>query len=469
MYATPAHIARVLTKHVPKQMTRLLEPAVGDGALILPILRRLERQDTTLVCVDTDASAIAGVKTKLSRFKFVSKCINQDFLLWGTTEQPHSFDCILMNPPFAGTRAHSRRINSEFLIDVPIQAKKKLPIEAAFVCVALRLLATNGRLLSVLPSSVVNSESLHWLRSLLLSKGSIECVYEFPSRTFANVDSKIYLLVFKKGRTSGRIKLIGSGAEVVQSFSRSNQSNFPIRFDFDYHSSLKRMNTLKQYKLLKWTPIGEVASVIRGTVSSAPRIAGVVHSTDYTDHEWKLPLGSLTNSSNRGTIQCGDLLVRRVGRNNHNTLGDACLVVGRLATDCLFIIRPHFCIQSVELHFALEMLFGLGWSANLLERGTGARYYCKSSLEQLYIPLSACNVFVECFELFVLGRIERDSEKMNTAVSKATLSLETSNFPKISKLQPDAKSLNVLPRDKRNQSVPTFTGVPPKDVCYKTI
>ena len=73
-----------------------------------------------------------------------------------------------------------------------------MPLEAAFLCRALELLADGGRLLAIVPCSVVMSESLQWLREELLSQGAIRFVHELPPRSFPGVDSRMYLLVLQQ-------------------------------------------------------------------------------------------------------------------------------------------------------------------------------------------------------------------------------------------------------------------------------
>ena len=420
MYDTPAHLARQLVRHVPKRLSRLLDPAAGKGALLHPLLRRFERHHTQVVCVDTDSDALNELRDAFLDRKFHGDYVNEDFLTWGVEQMPLSFDCVLMNPPFAAARVDCRTVDLTQLNDEVGQPVAPMPLEAAFICVAHRLLAAGGRLLAVLPCSIIMSESLQWLRSFLFRTGSIEYVYEFPPRTFKTVDSKVYLLVFKKGPLRRRVQLIRPESSRTRRLSLPLQNEAPQRLDFDFHNGRVRMQTLTRKTNLEWTLLGKVARIFRGTVPSAPRPAGVVHSTDFSRGRWRRPVHEPTIDTTRGRLRFGDLLIRRVGRNSHLTLGDARLVAGLMATDCLFVIRPNDDISSLKILFAIKSLQGLDWLPTLLERGTGARYFCKSSLEQLPVPLAAPDVYSDSFLSFSRADAAGCVDEVSAAISRAT-------------------------------------------------
>ena len=399
MYDTPPHLANELVRHVPKRLVRVLEPAVGKGALLLPLLHRFKKQHTHLVCVDIDADSLNKVHAALQPRGIDADCVNEDFLNWATLQPTSSFDCILMNPPFAGSRRDCRRLQVAQPDGSDHRSNAPIPTEAAFIYLAHRLLAPGGRLLAILPCSVIMSESLGWLRSLLFRTGSIDYVYEYPAGTFRTVDSKVYLLVFRKGRPRPT-QLVKPVLQQSKRLTLPRQTEAPPRLDFDYHAGDLRMRILQHHTTLRWKPLSDVALIFRGTVPSAPRPEGVVHSTHFTNGGWHPPVGQNTTRAVHGQIRHTDLLVRRVGRNNHLTLGDARLVGGFYATDCLFVIRPKPDVSSRTLLFALKSILALDWLPACLERGTGARYFSKSTLERLPVPLAASTVYAAAFRRF---------------------------------------------------------------------
>ena len=57
-HVTPPEIARALARHAPKSVTRVLDPAVGDGSLLLPLLDRVCHSRCEVTAVDIDPAAI---------------------------------------------------------------------------------------------------------------------------------------------------------------------------------------------------------------------------------------------------------------------------------------------------------------------------------------------------------------------------------------------------------------------------
>ena len=137
MYDTPSHLAHKLVRHVPKRLTRVLEPAVGKGALLRPLLRRFQNQNPRLVCIDIDADSLDEVHTVLQSRGIQAEYVNKDFLDWATLQPASSFDCILMNPPFAGSRRDCRRLQVPSLksvnIDLPRQSRPRRPLPTSLI------------------------------------------------------------------------------------------------------------------------------------------------------------------------------------------------------------------------------------------------------------------------------------------------------------------------------------------------
>ena len=52
-YDTPIKLAQILAEHVPTNVRKILEPSVGTGILLEPIIAQSD-QITEVVCIDTD-------------------------------------------------------------------------------------------------------------------------------------------------------------------------------------------------------------------------------------------------------------------------------------------------------------------------------------------------------------------------------------------------------------------------------
>jgi 16S RNA G1207 methylase RsmC len=141
-HETPSEIASVLARHIPRNPSSILDPCVGNGALLAPVLSRLSWNVAKVTCIDTDASVLGTVRATLShRLNGKLETRTENFIDWAK-KSVKRFDCIVMNPPFCGKRTDWTEIGSG--------EQRKIPIEGEFVRQAIALLNNNGVLLAVL-------------------------------------------------------------------------------------------------------------------------------------------------------------------------------------------------------------------------------------------------------------------------------------------------------------------------------
>jgi len=128
-YATKGEIGKEAASRLAAEPGMLCcEPSAGTGdlAALLP-------KETTL-CIE-----IARVRAKVLDAKGYNT-VNADFLSWAEQNPQAQFDRILMNPPFSKGRAK------------------------AHLCAASRLLKEDGRLVAILPASMLNTAPLEGIR-----------------------------------------------------------------------------------------------------------------------------------------------------------------------------------------------------------------------------------------------------------------------------------------------------------------
>ena len=203
-YDTPIKLAQILAEHVPTNAHRILEPSVGTGILLEPIIARSD-QITEVVCIDIDKKILGKVEqrfqatlgTKLETF-------HADFLSWSSVNlvarKYRSFDCVVMNPPFSGRAQNQVKIDLDKEFPNFGKGAKLVPLEGAFILRSIKLLNSGGKLLAILPSSIISSIKNIWFRNLITSLGAVQYVHEFPKRTFKGLESMVYLFVFQKDR-----------------------------------------------------------------------------------------------------------------------------------------------------------------------------------------------------------------------------------------------------------------------------
>ena len=429
-YETPAEVARVLASHAPRNFRSVLDPAVGNGALLTPLVDRFRRNGSRVVCLDFDSEALL----ELERDKELMNSgdivrIHTDFLEWTNDEDGDGFDCIVMNPPFSGKNIHLQEWNWTWSGNSEINMRRYMPIEAAFLCKACYFLRDGGRLLCVLPCSVIMSESLRWIRKLLPKIGSIRSVHELPSRSFPRVESRMYLMVFEKGSKRRVVDLfnqdLGTHSRIRLA---ANQQESHERLDFSYHRAAEEIDLLRKRICYGWSRLGDLARVFRGDVESPIGMTRAVHTTDFVNGFWRGPDGGeMTKGFDEGRAAIdGDILVKRVARHLCSSFG---LYVGESSmrcSDCVVILRPKNFDEAERLLFALRSLMELGWTHSLLERGTGARYITIGSLVDLWVPIELFEVFPIQFSYFVDALRNRAKSKMDDATKSV---VECINYP----------------------------------------
>lgn len=405
---TPHDVASVLTRHAPRTIRALLDPAVGAGNLIAPLCTRLKSQNTKVYCVDSDFAAVSCLS---DRYRAVlpsrTRIIHSDFLEWSSGRRNRKFDCIVMNPPFSATKANLHQLERPVGDCDAKTTWRWMPIEAAFLCRAIDLLEHQGRLLAIVPCSIVMAESMQWLRNEILSRGAIRFVHELPPRSFPGVESRMYLLVFDKGVRQRQISLLNHDLREPEHLKLRLAETSVSRLDFGYVNAGVRIDKLRKVKGLNWTPLGDVAFVIRGDITSPKGPTCAVHSTDFRSGFWRESErhdATIVECDDR-RLRRGDILMSRVGRNAYQTCGRGIGIQGMACSDCIIIIRPNNVRMGSRILFALRVVLSQEWAKPLVERGTGASYISHRSLLELPIPLGACERYSRLFEKF--DRAER--------------------------------------------------------------
>lgn len=443
-YYTPVEVAKALVRYAPKNIATLLEPSVGTGILIKSLMPNICRSIKDLVCIDIDETALNQVKANLSQIdgKHI-KTVKEDFLTWvkkKSNTKKNYFDCILMNPPFGGKKSQSIKIK---IISDDQKSKNELrsvPIEGAFIYESIKLLKPGGRLLAILPPSVITSKKASWLRSYLFQQGSILYVHELQNFTFKGVESKIYLFVFEKATQQKEILLCNH--DLIQSEKmkmKISHLTSDMRLDYGFYNSLIEYDHTREHnKNLGWSELKNFASVLRGSIASPDQSKSAIHSTDYKNGFWAFK-GNHQSSieSLQNSVKASDLLIKRVSRKCSTSIGIVKNSVGVPCTDCLLIIRPKKADLSIRLLFALRTLLSFDYAPALIERGTGATYITETDLRRLLIPVNLSETFPVTFKNYCeavnnwnfnrMVEIEVETCKLIKKATKTNYSKNTQN------------------------------------------
>lgn len=391
-HETPRAIAYALARHGPRNAVRVLDPAVGNGVLLEPFFRR-SKVGFEAFAVDSDSRPLKRVRARFrSASRKALRIVHADFLDWACRYAARGgelFDCVVMNPPFVGRKGKWKPMVGIKRL-VGLEAVPECgPVEAGFVLGSIALLRPGGRLLAVLPASLMTAPSSAWVRGVMTGTGAILQVHELPRFAFPHIEARIYLVIYAKGCRQRETLLLNHdldeperlfiGPEVV---ARAD------RLDFAYHSALARFRLLSCRAALGWRRLADLATIWRGTEKTPQIRRSVVHTGNYASGFWRAPAARRETAACSGTLQirAGDILVQRVSRNCARSFGVGIGLRGAGVSDCVLVVRPRYRVSSARLLFAIRCLMTLDFGPGLLEKGTGASYIGQSELGDLEVP-----------------------------------------------------------------------------------
>ena len=378
-FDTPSRVADAVADWVPRSARRVLDPAVGMGNLIAPLLKISSK--IRITGWDLDQQALRTARTALSHVGKQRLTLNHgDFLAAKTPSKP--FDCVVMNPPFAARPNQRRSVIDEF----------SLPDELAFLHKGLKWLRATGRLIAILPEGVVVNGTFSRYRDYLTSKFRVVAVHELPGNTFNGTEIRSYIVIIDKNTPQWPIRLLNHSVCEPQTLPLLKRDYFEFkRLDHEFHTGRQLYADLiaATSHRYEWIALGDAAIVQRGNEdSSKPRTRGL-HTTNREGLHWPFHQTPPSSVAAKGfpVIYPGDLAMQRVGRRPAETVG---LYLGghpSKMSDCIVRISPLKGMHSNDLLFVLRSL--LRWPPMLrqVQLGGGAQYITTDVLAGLLIPL----------------------------------------------------------------------------------
>lgn len=420
---TPAEIATELARFATGDIQTLLEPSVGNGNLLTPFLMR--ENVGHIVAIDKDPHVIqelTGTHVAYGNISF----INDDFLEWSRPVQSNeimSFDCVVMNPPFLAKNEALIRVDLKEEQISKHKLEKCLPMEVVFVLRAIRLLKPKGKLLAIVPASVINSAKMSWVREHLLTYGHIERVYELPRYTFEGIEAKTFLLVFEKSKKpeSTMLALYDNG-NTQEEIVCQDEIRTDLRLDYSYFAAKRKHERYLKAASLEWTSIKKIATTSRGQVPSPISDNDVIHYKNFSEGFWRLKNNQDITSPNRLS---NHLICKRVGRDCLTTYGLGINTHDARFSDCVITIQiQDNSVDKIALLFSLRTFFALPGIESLLKLGTGAAYVSVKKLREIYIPIGLYRTDPDLYRKYKKAVNNLDYKKMNQiellAASKIT-------------------------------------------------
>jgi len=264
--------------------------------------------------------------------------------------------------------------------------EKCLPMEVVFVIRAIKLLKPNGKLLAIVPASVINSTNMSWLREHLLTCGHIERVYELPRYTFEGIEAKTFLLVFEKSKKSeSTILALYDNGNTQEVIVYQDEIMTDLRLDYSYFAAKRKQEGYLKAAELEWTSLKKIATTSRGKVPSPISDDDVIHYKNFSEGFWRLKNNQEITNPNRLSSY---LICKRVGRDCLTTYGLGINIHDARFSDCVITIQiQDKSVDKIALLFSLRTFFALPGIESLLKLGTGAAYISIRKLREMNIPI----------------------------------------------------------------------------------
>lgn len=398
------------------RLTHLLEPAAGVGALLAPLRTRLAKGTMRVTCVDSDGKALAKIHEDLgpslgSRLRTISGDFLSPRVLKAVISHGRP-DCVILNPPFLGRGFPQQRLRGNTLL---ADLAAPLPLEAHFFAAAADLVRPGGRVLAILPASVVTGDGCEPLRRALLGVGSFQMIHELPPFTFPAVEARVFLVVYDRTKAGSEIRLLNHRLLSPDERSiRLADLATNTRLDFAYYEareSLARITT--SWSTLQWTAIREMGELTRGRVTATRKTPAILHTHHFRNGFWRPPPQRSQGREELVTARRTNILFARVHRDALQSVGVLARSCALPLSDCILRLRlkneTAFVPALLAVRVALHPALGLG---ALLMRGSGARYITAAGLERFHVPFGLSSRFPRLFRVYETAVCERNDQMM---------------------------------------------------------
>lgn len=361
----PSVVDSVVASELAGRYQKVLEPAVGDGAL----LRVLKDNYDEILAYDIDQNNLIKAAQCVDKKK--AKMICADFL---EADVVGKFDLILSNPPFNNNLAH--------YIDYD---GRRMAIELAFVKKCLGLLSESGVAIFILPSSIMIGDRSKWLRKYILGSFTVKSIFKLAKFSFKSVEGGFYVLkVINKLPLDNYCVELSTGPG--QSYSLNSTMIEEQGYCLDPDNLARTANYLSIAGNIGSLPFVDVASLARGNVSATGKKPYLFHSTDFKSHV------AASKKYLKGEVSSANLLhfcivLKRVCRSASKSFS---LYLGRAripCSDCVIVITPKDTseVYVLKLLLALRVSVVLGGGAIFEISGSGANYISVSRLKSFRV------------------------------------------------------------------------------------
>lgn len=349
-------LASMLPPMTPRQCVEL---SAGEGALLLPVIRKWP--SVKITTCELDPLNVSKLKSSFKGDHYNIDVLSESFE--GVFRGKFSrFDFAVSNPPFSWRKLSSYDISILEIFGLrDVFSGSRIRSEVLFVLQYLRLMAESACVAFILPELIVCSSVFAKFRSRLLSFCNVVAVAEIGSGAFKGTEAKTYILILRK-------------SESVDSFPYTNVFGVPVlKQQSDFCLGLNELN-------IECQPYSDSDdfSIKRGQFSGKEcKSIGLpfYHTSGFSNSaKGVVPIPLKTNVILGKKVLIatkGDILISRVGS---RVVGRAVVVEEGeyLVSDCVFRVRlPSSVSPKVFLEYWMQNCFPRVVSG---ARGTCAKY-----------------------------------------------------------------------------------------------
>lgn len=292
-YYTPPEIANFLvmwTLNGSNEIRTILEPSMGDGAIILPLVNEMLKRGISKDLIAKNVFGIELFKQEVEKVKISLKnakynpdkfnLINGDF--FSAIEGPlkdKKFDLILGNPPFIRYQnfpENQRKIASLILKRNGFHVNKLTNAWIFFLLASIFHLKEDGKLAMVIPAELLQVGYAAGTRILLSNFFHSITIISFKKLVFQGIQQEVVLLLCDKSKKSPKginLMQLGDASDLPPLADIKNPSKFkPIDHSTDkwtqYFLTQKEILLLRKLKEnKKISRLGDLLEVDVGVVT----------------------------------------------------------------------------------------------------------------------------------------------------------------------------------------------------------
>ena len=295
-FYTPSQVSKMMARIVTldqedKKLFSVYDPTMGSGSLMLNVAQFLnspnlvkyhgQEMNTTTYNLAKMNLILHGVSDKRMSLRN-GDSLNKDW----PTEEPYTFDTVLMNPPYSAKWSADATFLDEPRFNKYGKLAPKSKADFAFLLHGFYHLKDTGTMAIVLPHGVLFRRGAEGvIRQKLLEDGSIDAVIGMPANLFFGTSIPTTVIILKKNRTTRDVFFIDASQEFTKGKNQNRLSDDNIdkivdtyknREDIDKYAHLASFEEIEEndfnlnipryvdtFEEEEVTPLNEIGTSIR--------------------------------------------------------------------------------------------------------------------------------------------------------------------------------------------------------------